>query len=62
MKLLLDNPALKFDTQGKIIVYLDTETSTCDGNYIDLPLPASTDHRLTIIQFLVDLGDESKPT
>lgn len=62
MKLLLDNDKLNFQPVGKMIVYLDTETSTCDGKYIDLPMPNMIDHRLTIIQFLVDKCDDQKPT
>lgn len=41
MKMILDNPQLKFcdRTSEKIIIYLDTETSTFDGKYLDLPKP-----------------------
>lgn len=41
MKMLLDNPQLQFcgRSDDKIVIYLDTETSACDGVYKSIPEP-----------------------
>lgn len=64
MKMLLDNPQIKFcdRTDEKVIIYLDTETSACDGIYKDVPKPNIPEHSLTIIQFLVDQCNGRTPT
>lgn len=51
MKLLLDNPQLKFcDRQDdKVVIYIDTETSACDGKYKQIPLPENQGHCMTIL-------------
>lgn len=53
MKLIIDNkPRFALPTD-MMTIYLDTETSACDGSYKDVPMPTNYRHQLVIIQFLV---------
>jgi hypothetical protein len=59
-KLLLDY-APTFAAKRPSILFVDTETSARDGTYNAVPQPENPDHRVCIIQFLLDAG-EDKPT
>jgi hypothetical protein len=59
-KILLDY-APSFVAQRPSILFVDTETSARDGTYNAVPQPENPDHRVCIIQFLLDAGEE-KPT
>jgi len=60
MKMMLDYAPQYDSSAPRVTIYVDTETSTCDGLYAEVPKPSVRGHRLTIIQFLLDDG-QSQP-
>jgi len=59
MKMLLDHKP-KIIVRRPTVVFLDTETSAFDHSYNALPLPTVPEHRVCIIQFLIDNGEQAK--